>query len=107
MNRAAPEEGEAADQLLRRGLQTQCLTTVASWSYTGVCVSLSAYRGAAVLFKLLDVLVAATQPVPRLVGGFCYAAGFNAHGAQRNGGTAVEWCAQCLAGRWIGRRGTR
>jgi hypothetical protein len=23
------------------------------------------------------------------------AAGFNAHGAERNGGTAVEWCAHC------------
>jgi hypothetical protein len=62
-----------------------------------MCVSLPAYRGAAVLFKLLDVLVAAAQPVPRLVGSFCRAAGFNAHGAERNGGTAVEWCAQWLA----------
>jgi hypothetical protein len=59
----------------------------------------SAHRGAAVLFKLLDVLVAAAQQVPRLVGGFCCAVGFNAHGAERNGGTAVEWCAQCSAGR--------
>jgi hypothetical protein len=57
------------------------------------CASLSAYRGAAVLFKFLDVLVAAAQPVPRLVGGLCCAAGFNAHGAERNGGTAVEGCA--------------
>jgi hypothetical protein len=59
--------------------------------------SLSAYRGAAVLFKFLDVLVAAAQPVPRLVGGFCCAASFNAHGAERNGGTVIEWCAHCLA----------
>jgi hypothetical protein len=62
-----------------------------------LCASLSAYRGAAVLFKLLDVSVAAAQPVPRLLGGFCCAAGFNAHGAERNGGTAIEWCAHCLA----------
>jgi hypothetical protein len=60
------------------------------------CASSSAYRSAAVLFKLLDVLVAAAQPVPRLVGGFCCAASFNAHGAERNGGTAIEWCAHCL-----------
>jgi len=71
------------------------------------CVSLSANRGAAALFKLLDVLVAAAQPVPRLVGGFGCAAGFNAHGAESNGGTAVEWCAQWLVSRWIGRRTTR
>jgi hypothetical protein len=62
-----------------------------------LCSSLSAYHGAAVLFKLLDVLVAAAQPVPRLVGGFGCAAGFNAHGTERNGGTAIEWCAHCLA----------
>jgi hypothetical protein len=65
---------------------------------------LSAYRGAAVLFKFLDVLIAAAQPVPRLVGGFCCAAGFNAHGADRNGGTAIEWCAQWSASRQIARR---
>jgi hypothetical protein len=52
--------------------------------------SLPAYRGAAVLFKLLDVLVAAAQAVPRLVGGFCCAASFNAHGAERNDGTVIE-----------------
>jgi len=68
------------------------------------CASLSAYRGAAVLFKLLDVLVAAAQPVPGLVGGFCCAARFNAHGAERDGGTAIEWCAHCLASRLIARR---
>ncbi len=59
----------------------------------------SAYRGAAVFFEFLDVLVAAAQQVPRLVGGFRCAAAFDAHGAHRNGGTAVEWCAHCLASR--------
>jgi hypothetical protein len=49
----------------------------------GLCASLSAHRGAAVLFKLLDVSIAAAQPVRRLVGGFCCAASFNAHGAER------------------------
>lgn len=68
-----------------------------------VCASLSAYGGAAVLFKLLDVLVAAAQLVPRLVGGFCCAASFNAHSAERDGGTAIEWCAHCLASREIAR----
>jgi hypothetical protein len=59
----------------------------------------SAYRGEAVLFKLLDVLLAAAQQVPRLVGGFCCAAGLNAHGAVNDGGTAIGWCAHCLASR--------
>jgi hypothetical protein len=68
------------------------------------CASLSAYRGAAVLLKLLDVLVAAAQPVRGLVGGFCCAAGFNAHGADRERGTAIEWSTHCLAGRQIARR---
>ena len=68
------------------------------------CASLSAYRDAAVLFKLLDVLVAAAQPVPGLVGGFGCAAGFNAHGAERDDGTAIEWSAHCLAGRQIARQ---
>jgi hypothetical protein len=64
------------------------------------CASLSAYRGTAVLFKLLDVLVtAAQQRVPRLVDGFCCAAGFKAHDTESDGGTAIEWCAQCLASR--------
>jgi hypothetical protein len=69
-----------------------------------LCASLSAYRGAAVFFKLLDVLVAAAQPVPGLVAGFGCAAGFNAHGAERDGGTAIEWSAHCLASRQIARR---
>jgi hypothetical protein len=69
-----------------------------------ICASLSAYRGAAVLFKLLDVFVAAAQQVPRLVGGFCCAASLNAHGAERDGGTAIEWCAHCLASRSIARQ---
>jgi hypothetical protein len=68
------------------------------------CPSLSAYRGAAVLFKFLDVIIAAAQPVPRLVGGFYCAASFDAHGAERDGGTAIEWCARCLASREIARR---
>ena len=68
------------------------------------CASLSAYRDAAVLFKLLDVLVAAAQPVPGLVGGFGCAAGFNAHGAERDGRTAIEWSAHCLASRQIARQ---
>jgi hypothetical protein len=68
------------------------------------CASLSAYRGAAVLFKLLDVLVAAAQPVPGLVGGFYCAAGFNAHGADRDDGTAIEWSALSLTGRQIARQ---
>ena len=68
-----------------------------------ICASLSAYRGAAMLFKLFDVLVAAAQQVPRLVGGFRCLASFNTHGAKRDGGTAVEWCAQCLASRSIAR----
>jgi hypothetical protein len=59
----------------------------------------SAYRGEAVLFKLLDVLLAAARHVPGLVGGFCCAAGFNAYGAERDGGTAIEWSAHCLASR--------
>lgn len=79
-----------------RSARRRCFTTHISMRF---CASLSAYRGAAVLLKFLDVLVAAAQPVPRLVGGFCYAAGFNAHGADRNGGTAVEWCARCWASR--------
>jgi hypothetical protein len=49
-------------------------------------------------------LVAPAQPVPGLVGGFGCAAGFNAHGAERDGGTAIEWSAHCLAGRQIARR---
>lgn len=65
----------------------------------GFCASLSAYRSASVLFKLSDVLVAAAQLVPRLVGGFCCAASFNAHGAERDGGTAVESCARYPASR--------
>ena len=64
-----------------------------------MCASLSAYRGAAALFKLSDVSVAAAQQVPRLVGGFCWEASFNAHGAERDDGTALEWCARCLASR--------
>ncbi len=62
-------------------------------------LSRSAYRPAAVLFKLVDVLVAAAQPVARLVGGFCCAACFNAHRADRDDGTAIEWCAHCWASR--------
>ena len=61
--------------------------------------SLSAYRGAAVLFELFDVFVAAAQVVNGLVSGFCCAAGFDAHGAEGNGGTAIEWFAHCLASR--------
>jgi hypothetical protein len=64
-----------------------------------ICASFSAYRGAAVLFKLFYVLVAAAQLVPRLVRGFCCAAAINAHGAQRDGGTAIEWSAHCSASR--------
>jgi hypothetical protein len=63
------------------------------------CASLLAYRSAAVLFKFADMFVTAAQLVPRLVSGFCCATSFNAHGAQRDGGTAVEWCAHCLASR--------
>ena len=69
-----------------------------------LCASLSAYRDAAVFFKLLDVLVAAAQLVPGLVGSFCCAAGFNAHGAERDRGPAIEWSAQCLASRQIARQ---
>jgi hypothetical protein len=68
------------------------------------CSPLSAYRGAPVLFKFLDVFVATAQVVPRLVGGFCCAASFNAHGAERDDGTAVEWCAQCSARRYNARQ---
>jgi hypothetical protein len=68
------------------------------------CASLSAYRGAAVSFQLLDVLVAAAQMVPRLVGGFCCAASFNAQDAERDAGTAIERCAHCWAGREIARQ---
>jgi hypothetical protein len=75
------------------------LAAVSVTTTNAFCASLSAHRSAAVLFKFLDVLVAAAQPVPRLMGGFCCAAGFNAHGAERNGGTAVEWCAHCSASR--------
>jgi hypothetical protein len=63
------------------------------------CASLSVYRGTAVLLELLDVLVAAAQLVPRLVSGLCCAAGFNAHDAERDDGTAIEWSAHCLASR--------
>jgi hypothetical protein len=42
--------------------------------------------------------------VPRLVAGFCCAAGFKAHDAESDGGTAIEWCAQCLASRSIARQ---
>jgi hypothetical protein len=98
MNRAAPEESRGGPiNYSDADFKPNALRQSLVWSYTGVCVSLSAYRGAAVLFKLLDVLVAAAQPVPRLVGGFCCAPGFNAHGAERNGGTVIEWCAHCLA----------
>jgi hypothetical protein len=65
---------------------------------------LSAYRGAPVLFKFLDVFVAAAQIVPRLVGGFCCAASFNAHSAERDDGTAVNWCAHCSASRHNARQ---
>jgi hypothetical protein len=68
------------------------------------CASLSAYRGTAVLLKLLYVLVAAAQVVPRLVGSLGCAASFNAHGAEWDGGTAIEWCAHGLASRWVARR---
>ena len=64
---------------------------------TRFCASLSAYRGAAVLFKVSDVLVAAAQPISGLVGGFGGPARFNAHGAERDDGAAVKWCARCLA----------
>jgi hypothetical protein len=49
------------------------------------------------LFKLLDVSVAAAQAVPRLVGGFSCAAGFDAHSAEKNDGIEIEWCADSLA----------
>ena len=62
-------------------------------------LSLSAYRGAAVLFQFLDVLVAAAHLIPRLVGSFCCAAIFNAQGAERESRTAIEWCARWLASR--------
>jgi hypothetical protein len=68
------------------------------------CESLSAYRSAAVLFKLSDVFVTAAQLIPRLVSGFCCATSFNAHGAERDGGTAVERCADCLTGRSTARQ---
>jgi hypothetical protein len=84
-----------------RSARTRCCTIRISMRF---CASLSAYRGAAVLLKLLDVLVAAAQPVPGLVGGFCCAAGFNAHGAERDRGTPIEWSAHCLASRQIARR---
>jgi hypothetical protein len=77
-----------------RSARRRCCTIHISMRF---CASLSAYRGAAVLLKLLDVLVAAAQPVRGLVGGFCCAAGFNAHGAERERGTAIEWSAHCLA----------
>jgi hypothetical protein len=38
------------------------------------------------------------------VGGFHCAASFDAHGAERDGGTAIEWCTRCLASREIARR---
>lgn len=79
-----------------RSARSRCSTIHISMRF---CASLSAYRGAAVLFKFFDVLVAAAQLIPRLVGGFCCAASFNAHGAERDGGTAVEWCAHCVASR--------
>jgi hypothetical protein len=69
--------------------------------------SLSAYSGAAVLFKLADVLVAAAQIVPCLVRGFSCATGFDAHSAEKNDGTAIEWCADSSASRWIAPRSTR
>jgi hypothetical protein len=62
-------------------------------------ISLSAYLGTAMLLKLLYVLVAAAQVAPRLVGGLSRAANFNAHGAEWDGGTAIEWCAHGLASR--------
>lgn len=71
---------------------------------TPFCASLSAYRGTAVLLKLLYVFVAAAQVIPRLVGGLCCAASFNAHGAEWDGGTAIEGCAHDLASRWVARR---
>jgi len=84
-----------------RSARGRCSTIRISMRF---CASLSAYRDAAVLFKLLDVLVAAAQPVPGLVGGFGCAAGFNAHGAERDGGAAIEWSAHCLANRQIARQ---
>ena len=69
-----------------------------------VAGSLSAQGGAAVLFKLLDVLVAAAQAVPGLVGGFSRAAGFDAHTAEKNDGTEIDWCAGSLTN---GRIATR
>ena len=68
------------------------------------CASLSAYRDAAVLFKLLDVFVAPAQSVPGLVGGVGCAAGFNAHGAERDDRTAIEWSAHRLLRRQIARQ---
>jgi len=65
------------------------------------CASLSAYRDAAVLFKLLDVLVAPAQPVPGLAGRFGCAAGFNAYGAEWDDRTAIEWSAHRLLRRQI------
>jgi hypothetical protein len=69
--------------------------------------SLSAYSGAAVLFKLADVLVAAAQTVPCLARGFSCATGFDAHSAEKNDGTAIEWSADSSANRWIAPRSTR
>jgi hypothetical protein len=84
-----------------RSARTRCCTIHISMR---VCASLSAYRGAAMLLKLSDVSVAAAQPVPGLVGGFGCAAGLNAHRAERQRGTAIEWSAHCLASRPIARR---
>jgi hypothetical protein len=101
--RASTPVAQTSDLVARlsRSVAIRCVRRRCSTIHISMrfCASLSAYRGAAVLFKLLDVLVAAAQPVPGLVGGFCCAASFNAHGAERDGGTAIEWCAHCLASR--------
>jgi hypothetical protein len=56
------------------------------------------------LFKLPDVLVAATQQVPGLMGGFRGATGLKAHRAEWDSGTSIEPRAQCLAAAGPGPR---
>jgi hypothetical protein len=61
--------------------------------------ALPAYRGPAVLLELPDVLVAAAQPVLRLVGRCRRVTGFNAYGADGDGGAPVELGARGMARR--------
>lgn len=60
------------------------------WHVRRSALALSAYRGSAILLKLVNVSIAAAQVISRLVGSLRHPPGFNAHGAERDYTTAIE-----------------